>query len=94
MIEGMGWLLGLCPPPEELVLADLCKPFGILPSQVQTQDDWKFLAANSSLRNLEANYAKWNQVVGQEEGGTLSMDQDLIQYMLDLVSKAKERYGR
>ena len=93
MIAGMGWLEGLCPPPETIVLAELCKPFGILPSQVKTQDDWEFIVSYGALRNLQANYQAWNQMVADPEGGA-SMDQDLIQWMLDLLEQAKKTYGR
>ena len=93
MVAGMGWLLGLCPPPEEIVLGSLCKPFGILPSQIETQDDWEFLASHAALRGLEANYQAWNHMVANPESGA-SMDQELIQGMLELVQQAKETYGR
>ena len=98
MIAGMGWLLGLCPPPETLVLAELCKPFGILPTQVKTQDDWEFLAEHASLRRLEANYQAWDRMVAYDPevegtGPRTSIDQDLIQYMLELMQQAKETYG-
>ena len=90
MVAGMGWLLGLCPPPEEIVLAELCKPFGILPSQVKAQDDWEFLVAYGALRNLQANYQAWDQGVQNQN---LKMDTDLIQWMLELMQQAKETYG-
>lgn len=93
MVAGMGWLEGLCPPPEELILAEMCKSFGVLPSQVKTQDDWEVLINYSSLRNLQANYQAWHRMVANPEGGA-SMDQDLIQWMLGLIEKAKEKYGR
>ena len=92
MIAGMGWLEGLCPPPEEIVLEELLKPYGTLPSQV-AQDDWEYLASVRALRNLQANYQAWHQMVADPEGGA-SMDQDLIQGMLELRERAKEQYGR
>jgi len=91
MVAGMGWLLGRCPPPEEIVLAELCKPFGILPSQVTSQDDWEFLVNYASLRNLQGNYQAWNQMVANPESGA-SMDMDLIQDMLELMEEAKARW--
>ena len=98
MIAGMGWLLDLCPPPEALTLAGLCEPFHILPSQVKDQDDWEFLAEVSALRNLQANYQAWDQMVAYDPevegtGPRTSIDQDLIQWMLDLMQQAKETYG-
>lgn len=91
MIEGMGWLEGLCPQPEVLTLANLCKEFGVLPSQVKSLDDWQFMADYVSVKNLEGNFRAWHQMVQNPE---LSMPQDLIQYMLDLKEKAREKYGR
>ena len=91
MVAGMGWLLGRCPPPEEIVLAELCKPFGILPSQVKSQDDWEFLVSYASLRNLQGNYQAWNQMVANPESEE-SMDMDLIQGMLELMEEAKAKW--
>jgi hypothetical protein len=90
MIEGMGWLEGLCPQPEMLMLANLCEQFGILPSQVKNSEDWQFLAEYAALTNLKRNYEAWHRMVENPE---MSMPQDLIQYMLDLREQAKERYG-
>ena len=91
MVAGMGWLLNLCPPPEALTLAGLCEPFHILPSQVKTQDDWEFLAEVGALRNLQANYQAWEQGVQNQN---LKMDQELIQWMLELMQEAKDKWTR
>ena len=91
MIEGMGWLLDLCPQPQELVLANLCREYGVLPSQVKTLDDWQQITDYVALNNLRRNYEAWHQMVQTPE---MSMPQDLIEYMLDLMEKAREKYGR
>lgn len=91
MIEGMGWLEGLCPQPQELVLANLCKEFGVMPSQVKTLDDWQHMADYVALNNLKSNYEAWHQMVQTPE---MSMPQDLIEYMQGLMDKAREKYGR
>ena len=97
MIAGMGWLLDLCPPPEEIVLEELLKPYGTLPSQV-AQDDWEYLVSARALRNLQANYQAWNQMVTYDPeagvGGGPPIDQDLIQYMLELMQEAKDKWTR
>lgn len=92
MIEGMGWLMDLCPQPEELTLGAWCKEFGILPSQVKDPADWEFLASYASLRNLSRNWDAWHNMVANPDA-RISMSQDLIQYMLSLMEEARERYG-
>lgn len=97
MIAGMGWLEGLCPQPQELMLANLCKEFGVMPSQVKTLDDWQIMADYVALNNLRSNYEAWHQMVQRpvwEDGvEAIAMPQDLIDYMLGLMDKAREKYG-
>ena len=97
MREGMGWLMDLCPPPEELTLGDWCKPFGILPSQVHDMEDWRFLAAYSSLKTLVGSYRNWKnmmQILAENPHAGVSMPMDTIQWMLGLMEEAKKEYGK
>ena len=91
MIAGMGWLLNLCPQPQELMLGNLCKQYGVLPSQVKSLDDWQHMADYVALNNLRSNYEAWHQMVQNPE---MSMPQELVQSMLELMEKAREKYGR
>lgn len=92
MVEGMGWLMDLCPQPEELTLGNWCKEFGVLPSQVKHREDWQFLAGYARLKNLSDNWDTWHRMVANPEA-KISMPQDLIQSMLALMEEARERYG-
>jgi hypothetical protein len=92
MIEGMGWLMDLCPQPEVVTLGNWLKPFGILPSQVKDPTDWEFLANYASLTALSRNLDAWNAKV-KNPRLEISMSQDLVQYMLALREEARERYG-
>jgi len=92
MVEGIGWLMDLCPQPEVLTLAGWCKEFGVLPSQVKNTEDWQLLADYASLTNLSRNWDAWHRMVEKPELG-ISLPQDLIQYMLGLMDEARERYG-
>lgn len=96
MTEGMGWLIDLCPPPEVLTLGNWCKPFGILPTQVHDIEDWRFLAAYSSLDNLIASYRNWKNMMKTLEAdpyAKVSMPMNTIQWMIGLIKEAEKEYG-
>jgi hypothetical protein len=92
MREGMGWLMDLCPPPEMWALAEALEPWGVLPSMVTDEEDWRFIAANVSRKNLIASWDRWHQMVARPEL-RITMDTRLIQFMLKLMEEAKEEYG-
>jgi hypothetical protein len=91
MVAGMGYLRGLCPQPEELALGEVLLPFGLLPSQVQTQDDWDFLISYDRLRKLQEAYELWNRMVAKPDL-KITMPTDLIQYMLALMEEAEQKW--
>jgi hypothetical protein len=96
MVEGMGWLMGLCSQPEQLTLGNWCKEFGVLPSQVKERSDWEFLAEYANLKNLSRNWDAWHgmmKTLARDPKADVSMPMDLIQSMLTLMDEAKERYG-
>lgn len=93
MLQGMGSFLNLCPAPDAKVLGDICKPFGVLPSQVTKAEDWSFLYQYSRYEALASWWEAWNTMVKKPDLG-ISMPSDLIDYMIELHKEAQKRYGR
>ena len=87
MVAGMGSLLGLCPPPDEWIIASLLESFHVLPSQVKATD-WQFLATYRGMKWLTRWYEIWHRV----SAGEGSMPSDVVDILLDLVSKAEETW--
>lgn len=96
MVQGMGALMDLCPPPDAKVLGDICKPFGVLPSQVTDPEDLRFLYLYSRHEALVSWYKGWQDmaaILARDPTAQVAMPMELIQHMIELIQEAKDRYG-
>lgn len=92
MVQGIGWLMDLCPAPESWSLGDMLEPFGLLPSQVASSEDWRFLVEYAAKKRLVSWWDMWHRMVANPDAG-ISMPTDVIQYMLGLIKDAKEEWS-
>lgn len=87
MVAGMGWLMDLCPQPDDFAIVEMCAQFGVLPSRL-TSEDWRWLGIHSARRWLVASYQQWNQVASGEG----SMSQDVVNHLIGLYEEAQQRW--
>jgi len=87
LMQGTGSLMGLCPEPERWRMLRLCEPFHVLPSQLSAEDlDW--LVDYQDMKWLTDSFHRLHEVAAGEG----RMPQDVAQRIIELCSKAEEKW--
>ena len=87
LVQGIGFLMGLCPEPERWQMLELCEPFHLLPSRLEPKDlEW--LEDYRDMKWCKETLARVNEVVA----GHGTMPCKVVQYLLDLCNEAEEKW--